>query len=261
MLDLLKIEYKKIIPYKTFWVIFGLVFVLTPLVFYGVGQIKIENFPIDFTTVYRFPYVWNNITYIASWFNLLIGMLIVILVCNEFSFKTFRQHVIDGQSKADFIIAKIILMTSFAIFSTLFLLVIGSLFGFVSGNGDDAAMFADIKYLAIYFIQALGYMSVGLIIAVLIRSTALSIITFIFSIIIENIVRIFIPSPFDMYLPMKIISNLTPFPVPKSVIAEEMKNSVLQHQIPLDTTVLVAIAYIVLFWGISYLILTKKDIK
>ena len=52
---------------------------------------------------------------IISWFNLLIGMLLVILVCNEFSFKTFRQHVIDGNSKADFIVSKILLMTSFAL--------------------------------------------------------------------------------------------------------------------------------------------------
>ena len=116
MLDLLKIEYKKLIPYSTFWVIFGLFFLFTPIVFYGVGQIKIDILPIDFATMYNFPAVWNNITYIASWFNLLIGMLFVILICNEFSFKTFRQHVIDGHSKADFIISKILLMSSFSLF-------------------------------------------------------------------------------------------------------------------------------------------------
>ena len=132
MLDLLKIEYKKIIPFKTFWVIFGLFFLFTPIVFYGAGQIKIDGFPIDFASMYQFPSVWNNVTYIGSWFNLLIGMLLVILVCNEFSFKTFRQHVIDGQSKADFIISKILLMTSFALICTAYLFVLGALFGFVS---------------------------------------------------------------------------------------------------------------------------------
>jgi hypothetical protein len=120
MLDLLKIEYKKLIPYSTFWVIFGLFFLFTPIVFYGFGQVKIDAFPIDFATMYKFPNVWNNITYIASWFNLLIGMLLVILICNEFSFKTYRQQVIDGHSKADFIISKILLMSSFSLLSTLY---------------------------------------------------------------------------------------------------------------------------------------------
>ena len=46
MIHLLQIEYKKLIPYATFWVIFGLFFAFTPIVFYGAGQIKIEGFPI-----------------------------------------------------------------------------------------------------------------------------------------------------------------------------------------------------------------------
>jgi len=260
MLELLKIEYKKIIPFTTFWVIFGLFFIFTPIVFYGAGQIKIDGFPIDFATMYNFPNVWNNITYIASWFNLLIGMLLVILVCNEFSFKTFRQHVIDGQNKADFIVSKVLLMTSFALLITLYLFIIGSLFGFVSGS--NTSMFLnDISYLFIYFIQSIGYMSVGLIIAVLIRSSALSIITFLCSILIESIIRAFVPFPADQYFPMKIISNLTPFPTPEGFMVNEMKNAVMQDPISLNTTVIVAIVYIILFWGISFFILTKKDIK
>ena len=259
MLDLLKIEYKKIIPFRTFWVIFGLFFLFTPIVFYGAGQIKIDGFPIDFATMYNFPNVWNNITYIASWFNLLIGMLMVILICNEFSFKTFRQHVIDGQNKADFIVSKIILMSSFALICTAYLFVLGALFGFVSGG--NGSFLTDIKYLLVYFIQALGYMSVGLIIAVLIRSSALSIITFICSILAESIIRALVPDVIDQYFPMKIISNLTPFPTPDGLMMEQMKDAVIPNVMTLNTTLIIGIVYVFLFWGISYFILTKKDIK
>ncbi len=258
MIKLLQIEYKKLFPYTTFWVIFGLFFVFTPIVFYGAGQIKIDGFPIDFATMYKFPDVWNNITYIGSWFNLLIGMLLVILVCNEFTFRTFRQHVIDGNSKANFIVSKILLMTSFALISTIYLFLLGALFGFTSGGGN---FLTDIKYLFIYFIQALGYMSVGLIIAVLIRSSALSIITFICSILAESIIRFLIPDAIDQYFPMKIISNLTPFPTPKGFMMGEFKNSVMPEVINLGTSLIIAVIYVFAFWGISYFILTKKDIK
>lgn len=258
MLDLLQIEYKKIIPFKTFWVIFGLFFIFTPIVFYGAGQLKIEGFPINFASMYNFPNVWNNITYIASWFNLLIGMLMVILVCNEFSFKTFRQHVIDGQNKADFIVSKIILMSSFALICTLYLFIVGSLFGFISGGGGS--FLTDIKYLLVYFIQSLGYMSVGLIIAVLIRSSAMSIIIFLCSILAESIIRALVPDAIDQYFPMKIISNLTPFPTPEGVTIAEM-NTVVPDVMTLNTTLIIGIVYVFVFWGISYFILTKKDIK
>jgi ABC-2 type transport system permease protein len=259
MLNLLHIEYKKLIPYSTFWVIFGLFFLFTPIVFYGAGQIKIEGFPIDFATMYNFPNVWNNITYIASWFNLLMGMLMVILVCNEFSFKTFRQHVIDGHSKADFIVSKIMLMTSFALICTTYLLILGSLFGFISGG--NGSFTEQINFLLVYFIQALGYMSVGLIIAVLIRSSALSIIMFLSSILAESIIRALVPDFIDQYFPMKIISNLTPFPTPEGMLVAEMKNAVLPDIMSLSTTITVAVIYVLVFWGIAYFILTKKDIK
>ncbi|MGB0887914.1 MAG: ABC transporter permease [Vicingaceae bacterium] len=259
MIKLLQIEYKKLFPYATFWVIFGLFFVLTPIVFYGSGQIKIEGFPIDFATMYNFPNVWNNITYIASWFNLLIGMLMVVLVCNEFSFKKFRQHVIDGQSKADFIISKIILMTSFALICTVYLFIIGAIFGFISGG--DGSFSSDINFLLVYFIQALGYMAVGLIIAILVRSSALSIIIFLCSILLESIIRALIPDVIDQYFPMKIISNLTPFPTPEGMMVAEMKNAMVPEVMSLNTTLAVAVIYVLAFWGIAYFILTKKDIK
>jgi hypothetical protein len=60
---------------------------------------------------------------------------------------------------------------------------------------------------------------------------------------------------------MKIISNLTPFPTPDGLMVEEMRDAVIPDAIPLNTTLIVAIAYIFIFWGISYFILTKKDIK
>jgi ABC-type transport system involved in multi-copper enzyme maturation permease subunit len=259
MLNLLHIEFKKLIPYSTFWVIFGLFFLFTPIVFYGAGQIKIDGFPIDFATMYNFPNVWNNITYIASWFNLLIGMLMVILVCNEFSFKTFRQHVIDGQSKADFIISKILLMTSFALICTTYLFIVGGLFGYMSGG--EGSFTSDINFLLVYFIQALGYMAVGLIIAVLVRSSALSIIIFLSSIIGESIIRALVPDFIDQYFPMKIISNLTPFPSPEGMMVAEMKNAMIPEVMSLSTTLGVAVVYVLAFWGIAYFILTKKDIK
>ena len=256
MIRLLQIEYKKLLPYSTFWVIFGLFFVFVPIVFYGAGQIKVEGFPVDFSTMYNFPNVWNNITYIGSWFNLLIGMLLVILVCNEFTFKTFRQQVINGNSKADFVLSKILLMISFSLIATTYLFVLGNSFGFSTGGGN---FLVDIKYLLIYFIQSLGYMSVGLVIAILIRSSALSIIMFICSIFAESIVRALIPDGIDQFFPMKIISNLTPIPGPDGMMMEEISN-VVSTEISLNITLVIAIVYILAFWGVSYFILSKRDI-
>lgn len=272
MLTLLQIELKKILPYKTFWVIFGLVFLLIPGVFFALGQVN----PMGGKDMFSFPNVWNNLTYLASWFNLLIGMTFVILVCNEFSFKTFRQHVIVGQSKSDFIVAKILLMVVLATASMLYIFIVGALFGLVNTD-NSAGLTEGIMYVGVYFIQALGYMSVALIIATLIRSTALSIIIFMLSILIESIVQviigIFSTAGIENYFPMEIIANLTPNPIMEAITVNQQAMQAGMQQpgmpppapiaeaIPLSTNVYIAVAYIIAIWGITYFILTKKDIK
>lgn len=269
-MNLLNIELKKILPYSTFWVILILVFALIPAVFYGIGQIQIQGAPFDMKQMYRFPGVWNNLTYLASWFNLLIGMLLVILVCNEFSFKTFRQQVIDGQSKSDFVISKIMVMVIISLASTIYLFLIGMLFGLTTTSGN-VSMFENIHYLGVYFIQAIGYMSVGFLLATIIRSTALSIIIFMLSILIESIIQIFVPAGIERFFPMEIIANLTPNPIYQSMMvqAQQMQNMQMNGQVTppqmdmlsLGTTIMVASIYIMLFWGVTYFILTKKDIR
>jgi len=266
MLNLLKIELKKITPYTGFWVIFGLTFALIPVVFYGIGQIEIQGAPIDMKNTFRFPNVWNNLTYLASWFNLLIGMLLVILVCNEFSFKTFRQHVIDGQSKSDFVISKILVIVCLSLFSTFYLFVIGFLFGITTSVGN-VSFSENIYYLGVYFIQAIGYMSVGLLIATLLRSTALSIIIFLLSILIESLIQVFVPGSIEKYFPMEIIANLTPNPLVANMMPDSSQlppgaqMPPMFESIPLSTNVMVACIYIIAIWGITYFVLTKKDIK
>ena len=56
MIKLLQIEYKKLLTYTTFCVIFGLFFVFTPIVFYGAGQIKIISIGILFSLISIFLY-------------------------------------------------------------------------------------------------------------------------------------------------------------------------------------------------------------
>ena len=84
---------------------------------------------------------------------------------------------------------------------------------------------------------------------------------FLCSILAESVIRALVPDTIDQYFPMKIISNLTPFPTPEGMMVAEMKNAVLPDVMSLGTTLSVAVVYVLVFWGIAYFILTKKDIK
>ena len=159
-------------------------------------------------------------------------------------------------------------MVVISLVSTIYLFIVGSIFGLTTTIGN-VSLVENIKYLAVYFVQAIGYMSVGFLIATLIRSTALSIIIFMLSILIESIIQIFVPGSIEKYFPMEIIANLTPNPLMSNMMPDPSQlppGATVQvppmfESLPLSTTVLVASMYILVFWGVTYFILTKKDIK
>src|SRR5688500_2377894 len=95
MLSLLRIELRKILPYRTIWVILGIFILLLFLIVKGSSTIEINGQKAG-TSLYNFPDIWMKLTYIASYFNLLLGILVIILITDEYSFRTLRQQVIDG---------------------------------------------------------------------------------------------------------------------------------------------------------------------
>ena len=259
MWNLLRIEFKKTLPFKPFWALAGFYVVLLVLMFSAIAMIKIQGAPIDPKQIYHFPQIWKNITWWASWFNLLLGTIVVLLVSNEFSYKTLRQNVIDGLSRTDTLAAKLLVILCLALGSTALITFVGLIFGLIySPDTSLAVIFKTYPYVLIYFVQAFAYMTIALCIGLLVRSGVLATLLFLFSIVIEGIVRpIFIPDPIGAYFPMKIISNLLPAPWAGHSIIRHTREIT---NVPMETAVLVTLGYIALFSLLSYGLLMKRDL-
>lgn len=214
MLKLLKIELKKYFSYANFWVIFGLHAALFVLSIFIVANIKIDMQGFDINYLWTFPEVWNTITWIASWFNLILAILIIVITGNEFSFKTFRKTHIDGLSRHELVAGKVIVMLMSSIYCFVLVFVTILITGFIkSGFTGLASVFENSHYLFIYTLQAFAYMSIGFFVAVIVKNTGLSILFFLLYFFpVEPILRGIIPDVVSNYFPMKIISNLTPAP-------------------------------------------------
>lgn len=217
ILDLLKIEFAKVKNYTTFWVILGIYAVLVPLSFLGIGQIELPFFPSK-STLFGFPTIWSFLTYMASWWNILLGVLIVVLVCNDIAFKTQRQNIIDGMSRRHYIIGKFSFFVLLGLLVALYTFAVGAIFGSIMSN--PANMFDGKEAVAIYFVQTIGYFAFAFFWAVLIRKPAVSIVLFVVIIILDDF--LFIPIQdlnISQFFPTIAISNLTPFPFFEQVFA------------------------------------------
>jgi hypothetical protein len=213
MMRLIYIEFIKLRSFGPFWVMILLYTVLFSAALLVGTQINLEFPGISMSKLFQFPHLWNVTTWLASWFNLFLAILIISLTCTEFQNKTYRQHRIDGLSIKEFIAGKLLTSGALAILAGLVVFAATLVTGLFMAGESWVLYFDKMHYLFVYIIQAAGYMAAGLFTAIIIRQAALSIVLFLsYFLLIESIFRIPFPDEICAFFPAKVISNLTPPP-------------------------------------------------
>ena len=257
MKKLLAIEMKKVVPYVTFWIMLGIYAFLLFFVFFVLHQIKMGGNLSFFSlqAYYTFPELWHTLSYIASFFNLLLGMLIIILITNEFTFRTVRQNVIDGLSKMDFLVSKLLLILVIAVAATVLVFIIGMINGLMETDSlTSSIIFEKIDFVLAYFVQAIGYMCFALFVGTLVKKSGLAIGLFLlYSKIVEPLIGWKLPNEISDYLPFHNISGLISNPAFK-LIGMSVPES------PVGIHFVFTLIYSAAFLGGTYLLMTKRDL-
>lgn len=267
LLHLLKIELKKMVSYRTFWVVGGLYFLTlgfgaaSGMEFLKLLSRTFENFGeklnISRIPIYHFPDVWMNLIWFSGFLKVILAIMVVISVTNEFTYRTVRQNVIDGLSRSQFLISKIITNAMYSLISVLMLFVIGLITGMIySPELRISDMVTDLEFFFAYFLEVFFFLSYALMLGIFIQRSGLTIILLLLSqmielIITENIDEL-VPSLIPFF-PMKSIWNLIPFPLPRYAFQE------IRDYLTFSTVAIVA-AWSFLFNYFAYLKLKRSDI-
>ena len=274
MLELLKIEWLKLKNYKAFLII-GIFFIIGIFVT-NYMVLTVFNKMVDKTDAgmllgkfmpYDFKHVWQTTSYTSGYILILPVMLLIMLVTNEFTYKTNRQNIIDGMSRLNFIHVKIVLSTLFAIISTIFVVVTALALASTTGTEFSLHGFSHIGY---FFLKALTYNFIAVFISVLIKRTGFAIGVYFIYMSAENIIsqlldvwsmKIKVDSELDLgslgsYLPMNASDSLLSFP-------DNPFKSMAKTAFPTDyhyLTISIAVFFVVLFYWLSRNIILKKDL-
>lgn len=275
MKKLFQIELIKTLNNSTFRVIIGLHFLLFLLLVYVFTRVDITAPGFSTKKVFMFPNVWEVLSWMASWFNMLfLGIIIIVLTGNEFSFKTARTQIMNGLSRNEFLLGKSLVILIIALWGLLLVFLTSIVVGlFFTPDFTFSLIFQNSSSILIYFLQATAYMFFALLIVSLFRSNALSIMMYLLIfILIEPIIRVFFPKVVRPYFPTKVLKDLTPFPEFLSITSDSKvvdasgQNQfdldaigILPSSIPMGTSIVLAIIYIALFVGITYWIIQKRD--
>jgi len=256
-------------------VIILLHFVLFFLVVLLLSRVQISVPGFSIRSLYSFPNIWETFSWIASWFNLLLAILMIVLAGNEFSYGTYRQQVMNGLSRMELLQGKVRVILWIALYAVGLVLISSLIFGMIHTRDlTFGLMIENMQRLLVYFVQATAYMALALLITLIIRNNAVSILGFIFYFaLIEPVLRRFFPREARSYFPVRVISHLIPMP---RVLGNPTDESLMNHagedqidlaamgigspDLPQWLSLSLAVLYIVLFIVCSGLVLNKRNL-
>ncbi|MDP4285088.1 MAG: ABC transporter permease [Bacteroidota bacterium] len=231
MLQLLKIEWLKVKNYKAFW-IFSILYSFAILGInytgYYINELTVQNMPasqVILGSPYSFPKVWQTVGFMSSWLLYFPGILFIMLLTNEFNFKTHRQNIIDGWTRQQFVTVKFVFAILFSIVATFFNFLVALLFGLITtGSHFSFLGFENIGYI---FIQTVAYITFAMFLAVLFRKSGTAIaVFFLYGLIFEWLITVIINfklelTPVGYFLPLQVTDVMLPIPFGNKVIYKD----------------------------------------
>ncbi|MBL0742586.1 ABC transporter permease [Chryseolinea lacunae] len=267
LLHLLKIDLKKLTSYRTFWVVCGLYFItigfstasgmeflkwLASLIDNFGQKINIERIPL-----YHFPDVWLNLVWWSGFFKVLVGIMVVISISNEYTYRTLRQNIIDGLSRWEFLLSKILTNLLLSVLSVVLIFFIALITGFIyTPEINWSYVFTDLEFYPAYLLEVFSYLSFALMLGILVQRSGLTIILLLLAHLLEFIIKTNVDNYVEWlipYFPMESISALIKMPLYRYAFQQ-----IQDYVDPLS--VVIATAWMVAFNYISYLKLKRSDL-
>lgn len=259
MNTLLQIEWMKARKYRTFWV-FILLFALalagvnyaiheanTQVATVTSGQVK--------THLFDTPQVWSTTAWAGGFSVFLLGLLVIVLMTNEFSYKTHRQQIMDGLSRRQFITGKWLNILAFTLLTWVLYAGVTLCMMNYSGEGN---VFDGFYYAGYFFIKSALSLSVAFMFALLFKRSGLSIALYlVYGLLLEGILRHILNRVADglgNFLPLSAGAYLVSNPFRQ--LASEMGTSAPAP----GWFILTCFCYIFLFVWLSYRYFDRADL-
>lgn len=274
MNSLIKIEWLKIKKYPAFWWMLGIVALTYPginsMTYYGYLKATTGK---DITNgiakmllgnPFAFPETWHSVAYFSSFFILLPSILVIMLVTNEYTFKTHRQNVIDGWSRKQFITSKLFDVLIVSMIATFVYVLVAAGFGFYADSTTAFEWDQQLQYILLFLLQTFAQLSIAFLLGYLVKKAFIALGIFLFYyLVVENIAVAyarFKMNDIGRFLPFEISDRLIPAPAFFSRFGKDAKASY-DHAISIiPEHVVYTLILTTVIWLICYAVHKKRDL-
>jgi ABC-type transport system involved in multi-copper enzyme maturation permease subunit len=263
MFDLLKIEWLKIKKYPAFWWVIG----ITALSYPGVNYIfhSIYNNLVAKNTQgaqiakmlignpFSFPEAWHTVAYFSCLFVFIPAVVVIMFMSNEYSYKTYRQNIIDGWSRNQFMTSKLIDVLLVSLLVTVLYSIVSLIIGYTNSTKADTDRWRLTYYTGLFALQTFSQLSLAFLVGYLVRKAFIALGIFIFYFIVLEPVLVgvlkFKANDIGRFLPLEISDRLIPVPAFLGKIDRAGYEKALSQINPhiIYTVILTAIIWIICF--------------
>ena len=262
-MNLLKTEWLKIKKYPAFWAIIG----ITALSYPGINFISYNGYQnlihrkgqgaqiakFLLGNPFTFPEVWHTVAYFSSWFVFIPSVVVIMLITNEYSYKTNRQNIIDGWSRNQFMVSKLIDVVIVTLLISALCFIVSIIIGIINIDSSNVNRWSLSYYAGLFTLQTFAQLSLAFLVGFLVRRAFIALGIFIFYfIVLENIavgILRYYNYDFRRFLPLAISNRLIPPPVFVGKFDQAAYNKSLTYISPhiIYTIVLTGIVWLICF--------------
>lgn len=274
MLSLIKIEWLKIKRYPAFWWMLAIVLLTYPgvnaIAYYGyvqatTGKEMTNNVArLLLGNPYSFPEAWHTVAYFSSCFVILPSLLVIMMVTNEYTFRTHRQNVIDGWSRAQFITSKLADVLIISLIVTLIYTIVAASFGIYA---DPALLFQwnlQLQYIPLFFLQTFAQLSIAFLLGYLIKKAFIALGAFLFYyVVVENIAERYLylkANDIGRFLPFEISDRVLPPPAFFGHFGKDAKAGYERALARVPEHILYTLILTAIIWLICYAVHKRRDL-
>jgi len=274
--NIFQTEWLKVKHYRAFWVLLS----ITAMSFPGVNAIAYFAFKnaaegpsqggqlmkMLLGNPFAFPQTFHTTAYLSSFFAFIPAVVVIMLITNEFQFKTHRQNIIDGWQKSTFVWGKFIGVLFITLLVTIFYVAVASTLGFIATKEIKGAVLDEkMNFIPLFSLQLFSQLSVAFLLGLLIRKAFIAYGMFIFyTFIVENVLVGILKMKaktfgydYGHFLPFEISDRLIPVPPAigkfNEVDYKMAMDSIEQH-------VYYSLMLTILVWLMAFYIYKKRDI-
>jgi ABC-2 type transport system permease protein len=274
MLALIKIEWLKIKKYPAFWWMLGIVVLAYPglnmILYYAyiettTGKEMTNNIAkLLLGNPFSFPEAWHTVAFFSSVFVLLPSILVIMLVTNEYTFKTHRQNIIDGWSRKQFITSKLFDVLIVSVIATLVYVLVAASYGLYADSTSANRWTEQLQYIPLFLLQTFSQLSIAFLLGYLVKKAFIALGIFLFYyMIVENIAvgyATFKLNDIGRFLPFELSDRLIPRPAFFSRWGKDAKDSYERALNAIPEHILYTLLLTAAIWLICYAVHKKRDL-